>query len=52
MNFHELYDEVIGNSFGQCISYRNCCVYFECNTLRLYSAYLGSNRPAATNSFA
>ena len=28
-----------------------CCVYLEGSTLQLYSAYLGSNRPTATDSF-
>ena len=50
MNFLELYVEVVGNSFVQCISYRNCCVYLECSTLQLCSPYLGSNRPTATDS--
>ena len=50
--FLELFVEVIGNSFEQCISYRNCCVYHRCSTLRLYSAYLGSSRPTATGQFS
>ena len=52
MNFLELYVEVFGSSFVQCTSYRNCCVYLKCSTLRLYSAYIGSNRPTTTDSFA
>ena len=35
----------------QCISYHSCCAYLECGTPRLYSVYLGSNRPTATDSF-
>ena len=50
MNSPELYVEVIGNSFEQCISYCNCCLYHECSALRLYSACLGSNHPTAANS--
>ena len=49
MNFLELYVEVI--AFGQCVTYGNCCVYLECSTLRIYSVYLQSNHPTATNSF-
>ena len=48
---HVLYVEVVGNSFVQCISYHNCCVYLDCSTLRPYSAYLESNRPISTDSF-
>ena len=46
--FSRLYVEVVGNSFVQCISYHNCCVYLECSMLRHYSACIGSNRPTAT----
>ena len=38
-------------SFEQYISYRNCCVYLECSTHRLYFVYLGNSRPTAANSF-
>ena len=48
---HVLREQVVGNSFVQCILYPNCCVYLECSTLQLYSAYLESNRPTATYSF-
>ena len=51
-DFPELYDEVTGNSFKQCVSYHNCCVCLECIMLRIYSADLGSNPPTATSSFA
>ena len=51
LNFLELFVEVDGNSFEQCMSYRNCCIYYECSTLRLYSACLGSRGPTAANSF-
>ena len=47
----EFFGNSFGNSFEQCISYRNRCVYLECSTLRRYSAHLGGNLPAATNFF-
>ena len=51
MDFLELYAVVDGNSFVHCISYRSCRAYIKCSTLPLYSAYLGSNRPTAADSF-
>ena len=52
MNFLELYAGVDGNSSVQCISYHSCGIYLECSTPRLYSAFLGSNRPTTADSFA
>ena len=51
MNFLELYVGVDGNSSVQCLSYHSC-VNLECSTPRLYSAFLGSNRPTTADSLA
>ena len=48
LNFLELYVEVVGNSFVQCISYRNCCL----SRVQYASAlFCWPIRPIATDSF-